>query len=150
MSYDKDYTPGSQTFELSQSHEYHSSPTVATPEEYQRHFAMQPHMTTEIPHGLPHAPSTYPESVRMYAAPRYVDPAQQEGLPYAQLHSQDIVSAEQPQYSTQPIYGASHPPPPAQTLPSAPADSPWMNGGNVSHLSDVLGVLKIDHTAVGE
>lgn len=151
MSYDKDYTPGSQTFELGQSHEYHPTPGVTTSEDYHRHFALHSHITPEMPQGLAQSvPGTYAENVRMYPAPHYIDAHPQEALPYAQVHAPAVVPSEQAQYQTPPLY-TNHPPQPAQTLGSSSSepDDQWRSD-SVTQLSEVLGELKIDPTAVGK
>jgi hypothetical protein len=150
MSYDKDYTPGSQTFELGQSHEYHPTPGVTTSEEYHRHFALQPHMSPDLSQGLAQSvPGTYADSVRMYSSPHYIDASPQEALPYAQVHAPAVGPPEHSQYQPQPLY-SSHPPQPAQTLGSSSEPDDQWRSDNVSQLAEVLGELKIDHTAVGK
>lgn len=108
---------------------------------------MQSQMAPEMAHSLP-APGSYPEGVRMYPAPHYIDQPSQEALAYAPVHSASVVSPDQAQYAPQAMY-AAHPPQPTQTLPSSSeSDSHWRND-SVGQLSEVLGELKIDHDAFG-
>lgn len=142
VSYDKDFN-GSQTFELEPKPlEYATD--VPPQHDYQRHPVLQ--------HGLPHqmAPSLPSPTPGMYQSSPYVDHQSQEAVHY-QAMSQPQVVQQDLNYASQQAYVQPSAPPPAMTMTMTPPESePHWRNDSVSNLSDALGELKIDHTAVGE
>jgi hypothetical protein len=144
VGYDKDYTPGSHTFELERSNEY-ENPAVDEQDDYQRQHVMQ-HLTSEIVPALPPpVPGTYANGMRMYQTAPYIEqPSPQDGLQYPSIPPPPVVGQEL-NYQPQPMYSA----PAAPAMNSPESDGVWRND-NTSNLSDFFGELKIDHTAVGK
>jgi hypothetical protein len=142
VGYDKDYTPGSHTFELDRSNEY-ENPAVSGQDDYQRQHVMQ-HLTSEIVPALsPPVPGTYADGMRMYQTAPYIEqPSPQDGLQYPSIPPPPV-DGQELNYQPQPMYSA----PPAPAMNSPESDGMWRND-NTSNLSDALGELKIDHTAV--
>ncbi|KAF2498297.1 hypothetical protein BU16DRAFT_548115 [Lophium mytilinum] len=140
VSYDKDYTPGSHTFELERP-EYETSPVGQ--DDYQRQHVMS-HMGPEMANGLPPpVPGTYADGMRMYQTAPYIEQHQPtEHLQYSNMPPPAVVGQDL-SYQPQPIYSA----PPAPPMDSPGSDGVWRND-NTSNLTDALGELKIDYTAV--
>lgn len=138
VSYDKD-CHSSQTFEL-EPKPLDYAPDAPAQHDYQRHPSM--------PQGMPHqmAPSLPTPVSAMYQSSPYVDQQPQEAIHYQSM------SQPQPQqnmsYTSQQPYSQAAAPPPAMTM-TPPETEPTWRGEPVSNLSDALGELKIDHTAVG-
>ncbi|OCK81236.1 hypothetical protein K432DRAFT_295954 [Lepidopterella palustris CBS 459.81] len=142
VSYDKDYQPGSHTFELERSNEY-ENPPVGAQEDYQRQHVMQ-HLTSDMSPSLPPpVQGTYADGMRMYQTAPYIDQqTSQDHLQYPAIAQPPVVGQDL-NYQPQPMYSA--PAAPAMSSPSS--DGVWRND-NTSNLADALGELKIDHTAV--
>jgi hypothetical protein len=154
VSYDKDYNSNTQTFELEPKPLEYTSPVEPHPQ-----HQMHRHSISVIPQGLPThmtsgmqpAPAaSYGDGIRMYqnAPPAYVDQHPQE-LPQYQAMQSQMVQPDMP-YAPQQLYAES----PSAAAPPVSLSPPeteasWRND-SISNLSDALGELKIDHTAVGE
>ncbi|KAF2013414.1 hypothetical protein BU24DRAFT_349768 [Aaosphaeria arxii CBS 175.79] len=151
VSYDKDFNPNSQTFELdAKSVEYAPAP-IDTQQHYQRHSISGP-----IPHGgMPQhmAPplttpvtGTYPDG-RMYQTAPYVDHSPTEQMPYQHMSQAQVVQQNINYTPQQQLY--SEPPASAPPVPmsATDAESSWRHE-TPSDLAEALGELKIDHTAV--
>ncbi|KAF2088112.1 hypothetical protein K490DRAFT_40420 [Saccharata proteae CBS 121410] len=143
-SYDKDYTPGSHTFELERPQEYDHS-QVAVPDDYQRHPSMHHHLSVDSGSSLGHPmQATYADAARMYQTAGYMQPAPgQESLHYGAMQPAPMPPSEL-KYSQQPLSYASQPAPLAASEPVPQ----WRNSLDTSQLTEALGELKIDHTAV--
>jgi len=142
VSYDKDYNPGSQTFELEKPQEY-QAPSLGSQDEYQR-----PPVLSHMPQMGPqlHTPvtPTYADGMRMYQNAPYIEHQHpQEALQYSAMPQGPVVGPD-----------INYPPPQVYTDPGQPptlsvsdADSNWRND-SASVLSDALGSLRIDINAV--
>lgn len=140
VNYDKDFN-GSQTFELdSKSLEYASDDP--SPHEYQPHQPMA--------HGMHHqmAPSIPTPVSAMYQTSPYASQHSQEALQYQPM-SQPQVVQQTMSYSAPQAYSQSSTHPPAMTM-TPPESEPAWRSDSVSNITDALGELKIDHTAIGE
>jgi hypothetical protein len=140
VSYDKDFN-GSQTFELEPKPlEY--AQDAPSQHDYQRHSAM--------PHGLSHhMPPSLPTSASgIYHSSPYMDQQAQEPMHYQSM-SQPQVAQQNISYAPQQPYSQTSAPPHAMAM-SPPESEPHWRSDSVSSLSDALGELKIDHTAIGE
>ncbi|KAF2750916.1 hypothetical protein M011DRAFT_187759 [Sporormia fimetaria CBS 119925] len=137
VSYDKDYNATTQTFEIDTKSLEYASP-VDGHQHYQRHSISGP-----IPHQLQTAPSTvytYPESA-------YLEPSPQNTMHYPSLPQIQVPQQQNVSYTPQQIYAES-PVSGGQTAMSpVDSDGNW-RGENISNLTDALGELKIDHTAI--
>ncbi|KAF2203750.1 hypothetical protein GQ43DRAFT_366107 [Delitschia confertaspora ATCC 74209] len=150
FSYDKDYNPGSQTFELEKPQEYQ------VPMNSQNDYPRQPVMShmSQMPPPQLHTPvsPTYAEGIRMYQSAPYIEQHSQEPLQYPSMSQAPVVGQEL-NYTGPQLPQLYSPPPPAQSLGQAQSlgspdsDGSWRNE-NVAVLSDALGELKIDHTAI--
>ncbi|KAJ4404378.1 hypothetical protein N0V91_005899 [Didymella pomorum] len=137
VSYDKDFNGNSQTFELEPRPEEYATPGAPSQHDYQRHSSM-PHI---MPHQLP--PNLPTPVSGMYQSSPYADPQAQEAMHYpAMSQSQQNMSYPPQQAYPQP----SAPAPPLVMTP--PETEPHWRSESVSSLSDALGELKIDHTAI--
>ena len=141
VSYDKDFT-GSQTFELEPKPLDYASPETPSQHEYPRHPSMA--------HGMHHQMTpSMPTSVSgMYPNPPYADQHPQEPIHY-QTMSQPQAVQQSMSYSAPQPYPQASAPPPAMTM-TPPESEPAWRSDSVSNITDALGELKIDHTAVGE
>lgn len=144
VSYDKDFN-GSQTFELEPKPLEYASPDSPTQNEYHRH----PSITHGMPHQMP--PAMAAPVSGMYQSSPYVEHQQ----PQESIHYQPM-SQPQPQpvqqsmgYAAQQAYSQATAHPPIMTMTPPESEPAWRND-SVSNLSDALGELKIDHTAVGK
>ncbi|OAK93543.1 hypothetical protein IQ06DRAFT_93612 [Phaeosphaeriaceae sp. SRC1lsM3a] len=138
VNYDKDFN-GSQTFELdSKSLEYASDDP--SPHEYQPHQPMA--------HGMHHqmAPSIPTPVSAMYQTSPYASQHSQEALQYQPM-SQPQVVQQTMSYSAPQAYSQSSTHPPAMTM-TPPESEPAWRSDSVSNITDALGELKIDHTAI--
>lgn len=144
VSYDKDYTPGSNTFEIERPQEY-ENPAVSGQDDYQRHHSIH-HLPAEMAPAVPPGiPATYADGMRMYQTAPYIDPqTHQEHLQYPPMPQPSVVGQEL-NYQTHPMYSGA----PAPPLNTSSSDGSWKNESS-SDLADALGELKIDHTAVGK
>lgn len=139
VSYDKDFN-GSQTFELEPKPlEYvQDSPSQ---HDYPRHQVMSQGMQHQMPPSMPGA------APAIYQSSPYMDQQPQEAL-----HYQSMAQPQMPQqnmnYTPQQPYSQSSAPAPAMTM-TPPESEPHWRSDSVSSLSDALGELKIDHTAIG-
>lgn len=154
VSYDKDYNANTQTFELETKPLEYASPVDGHPQ-YQRHSigAIPQGLHQQMPPPLQSpASATYAsDGIRMYQNPPYVEQQPQEHIQYSplsqpQVLQQNIAYPPQQMYSETPT--SAHP---GNMSPPATEGS-WRNDSisSVTTLSDALGELKIDHTAVGE
>lgn len=142
VSYDKDYNPGSQTFELEKPQEY-QAPAMSSQDEYQRPPVMS-HMPQMAPQMHTPVTPTYGEGIRMYQNTPYIEqPHSQDSLHYSPL-SQGAIVGQEINYSAPQVYSA---PPTAQSLGTPDTDESWRND-SASVLTDALGSLKIDINAV--
>ncbi|KAF2146863.1 uncharacterized protein K452DRAFT_218581 [Aplosporella prunicola CBS 121167] len=144
VSYDKDFAPGSHTFELDQRpQEYDPTQAVPgpVPDHYPRHHSIAGHpLSAEVGSVMgPPLQTTYADTARMYQTAPYMQqpPPSQEALHYGAMQPSPLQPA-QPIYPTQP----------APAMTPADPDPSWRNNLDTSQLTDALGELKIDHTAV--
>jgi hypothetical protein len=141
VSYDKDFN-GSQTFELEPKSLEYGSPDDHSQHDYQHHPPMG--------HGMHHqmTPSMPTPVSAMYQTSPYANQQSQESLQY-QAMSQPQVVQQSMSYSAPQAYSQPSAPPPAMTM-TPPESEPNWRSDSVSSISEALGELKIDHTAVGE
>jgi hypothetical protein len=141
VSYDKDFD-GTQTFELDSKSLEYGSPDEPSQHDYQSHPPM--------PHGLHHqmAPSIQTPVSAMYQTSPYANQQSQESLQY-QAMSQSQVVPQTMSYSAPQSYSQPSAPPPTMTM-TPPESEPAWRSDSVSTITDALGELKIDHTAIGE
>jgi hypothetical protein len=141
VSYDKDFT-GSQTFELEPKPLDYASPETPSPLDYPRHPSMA--------HGMHHqmTPSMPTPVSGMYQNSPYGDQQPQEPIHYQNM-SQPQAVQQSMSYSAPQPYPQASAPPPAMTM-TPPISEPAWRSDAVSNITDALGELKIDHTAVGE
>lgn len=138
VSYDKDYN-GSQTFDLEPKPlEYASD--VPSQHEFQR----QPSMTQAMPHQMPLSMAGAAQG--MYQPSPYVDQQSQDQCHYQPLSQPQVVQQTMGYAPQQPYPQASSAPP---TILTPPESEPHWRSDSASSLSEALGELKIDHTAVG-
>lgn len=140
VSYDKDFN-GSQTFELdSKGLDYASDDP--SPHEYQSHQSMG--------HGMHHqmAPSMPTPVSAMYQTSPYPSQHSQEALQYQPM-SQPQVVQQTMSYAAPQAYSQPSAHPPAMTMTPPESETAWRSD-SVSNITDALGELKIDHTAIGE
>lgn len=141
VSYDKDFN-GSQTFELEPKPMDYASADAPSQHDYQRH----PSITHGIPHQMP--PSMPTPVSGMYQSSSYEDHSPQDSIHYQNLPQSQVVQQNM-SYSNQQAYTTNSAAPPAMTMTPPESEPAWRNE-SVSNLSDALGELKIDHTAIGE
>ena len=137
VSYDKDFNGNSQTFELEPRPEEYAQPGAHSQHDYQRHQSM--------PHIMPHQmPQNLPTPVSgMYQPSPYSDPQAQDPMQYpAMSQPQQTMS-----YPPQQAYSQSSAAAPAMVM-TPPESEPHWRSESVSSLTDALGELKIDHTAI--
>lgn len=154
VSYDKDYNSGTQTFELEPKPLEYAPPVEAHPQhQFQRHsisgpmpHGLQPHMTSAM---QPPQQAGYVDNMRMYqnAPPPYIDQQPQDLGQYSAV-PQGQVMPQNMGYAPQQVYDESPASAPPVSLSPPETESSWRND-SISNLSDVMGELKIDHTAVG-
>ncbi|KAH7087183.1 hypothetical protein FB567DRAFT_443471 [Paraphoma chrysanthemicola] len=139
VSYDKDFN-GSQTFELEPKPLDYASPDAPSQHDYQRHPSMA--------HGMHHqmAPSMPTSVPGMYQSSPYDDHSPQDAMHYQSLSQPQVVPQNMSYSAPQPYVQASAPPP-AMTM-TPPESEPAWRSDSVSSISDALGELKIDHTAI--
>ncbi|KAI4617809.1 hypothetical protein J4E83_006141 [Alternaria metachromatica] len=136
VSYDKDYN-GSQTFDLEPKPlEY--APDPSPQHDYQRHPSMSQAMSHQMPPSMP-------TTQGMYQPSPYVDQQSQESCHYQPM-SQPQVIQQTMSYAPQHGYSQQSAGPPAILTP--PESEPHWRSDSVSSLSEALGELKIDHTAI--
>ncbi|KAF2756715.1 hypothetical protein EJ05DRAFT_518180 [Pseudovirgaria hyperparasitica] len=141
VSYDGN---ASQSFDLDQSNEYHSTSAAITIDNYQRPPPIR-QMSGDSSHLLSQsAPTSYAESMRMYPATHYVDPAAQDLHSYGSMQPPPVLNTDL-SYKSGPIYSA-HSQAPNLATPSS--EAPWPQNDQSSSLVEALGELKIDHTAI--
>jgi hypothetical protein len=139
VNYDKDF-PESQTFELEPKLEY-EPPDAISHHDYQRHSSMT--------HGMPHqmSPSMATPVSAMYQSSPYGDQQQHEPIQYQSMSQPQVV----PRHMNYPAQTYSQPSVAPTVMTMTPPESePAWRSDSVSNLSDALGELKIDHTAVGK
>ncbi|KAF2707536.1 hypothetical protein K504DRAFT_383460 [Pleomassaria siparia CBS 279.74] len=146
VSYDKDYN--TQTFELETKPVDYAETALHGQHDYQRHAVM--------PHALPHdiSPSlptpvtgTYADGIRLYQTAPYVDQQQpQEHVQYTPM-PQPHVAQQNLNYSPHQMYSEAPPAAPAVIMSPPETDGSWRTDPS-SNLTEALGELKIDHTAI--
>ncbi len=146
VSYDKDFN-GSHTFELDTKPLDFGS-DAPPQEDYPRHASM-PHVMAH------HLAVSMPTTVADMYQSSYVDHQPQENMHYQNM-SQPQVMPSNMSYAPQRTFSQPSivPPtmtmtPPAMTM-TPPASEPGWHTESVSNITDALGELKIDHTAVGK
>jgi hypothetical protein len=149
VSYDKDYNNGTQTFELETKPVEYAEPSIHSHHDYQQHSG--------IPHGLPNqmSPSlptpvtgTYADGIRMYQTAPYVDQQQaQEHIQYQSMPQPQVVR-QNLNYSPHQMYSEAPPPAPPVIMSPPETDGNWRDP--TSNLTEALGELKIDYTAIGK
>ena len=136
VSYDKDFNGNSQTFELEPRPEEYAQPG-APQHDYQRHHSM--------PHIMPHQiPPNIPTPVSgMYQSSPYSDPQGQDAMHYPAMSQPQQNMSYPPQQAYSQTAVAS-----AAMVMTPPESEPHWRSESVSSLTDALGELKIDHTAI--
>ncbi|KAH3992702.1 hypothetical protein HBH98_204760 [Parastagonospora nodorum] len=139
VSYDKDFN-GSQEYEIDSKPIQYGSPDDPSQHDYQSHPSM--------PHGMHHQmPPSMPTPVSaMYQTSPYANQQSQESLQYQSM-SQPQVVQQSMGYPASQAYSQSSAPPPAMTM-TPPESEPNWRSDSVSSITDALGELKIDHTAI--
>lgn len=139
VSYDKDFNE-SQTFELEPKD--YDSPDEPPHQDYSRHPSMV--------HGMHHqmAPSMPTPVSSIYQNSPYAEQHSHEPIHY-QAMSQPQAVQQPMSYSAPQAYSQAPAPPPAMTMTPPESETAWRSD-SVSNITDALGELKIDHTAVGE
>ncbi|KAH8732887.1 hypothetical protein GQ44DRAFT_600786 [Phaeosphaeriaceae sp. PMI808] len=141
VSYDKDFT-GSQTFELEPKPLEYASPDDHPQHDYQRHSSMTHSMHHQMTPTIPGQVSS------MYQSSPYAEQQSQESIHY-QTMSQPQVVQQNMSYSAPQVYSQTSAPPPVMTM-TPPESEPAWRTDSVSNITDALGELKIDHTAIAE
>jgi hypothetical protein len=141
VSYDKDFNESSQTYEMESKPLDYAQPVAPSQHDYQRHSSM--------PHIMPHqmTPSMPTPVSAMYQTSPYSDQHSQDPMHYSAMSQPQNVQQSmsyQPQAYSQTPTAA-----PAMVM-TPPESEPHWRSESVSSLSDVLGELKIDHTAIGK
>ncbi|OSS49817.1 hypothetical protein B5807_06060 [Epicoccum nigrum] len=136
VSYDKDFNGNSQTFELEPRPEEYTQPGAPSQHEYSRHPSM--------PHIMPHQmPPNMPTPVSgIYQSSPYSDQQSQEAMYPPMSQAQQNMS-----YPSQQAYSQASASAPSMVMTPPETESHWRSE-SVSSLTDVLGELKIDHTAI--
>ncbi|KAL7778992.1 hypothetical protein CFE70_008495 [Pyrenophora teres f. teres 0-1] len=137
VSYDKDYN-GTQTFDLEPKPLDYSS-DGSPQHDYQRHQSMAQGMSHQMPPSMPTS------AQGMYQSSPYVDQQSQDSCHYQPM-SQPQVVQQTMGYAPQQPYSQPSLPTPAIMTP--PESEPHWRSDSVSSLSEALGELKIDHTAI--
>ncbi|KAF1837461.1 hypothetical protein BDW02DRAFT_491313 [Decorospora gaudefroyi] len=139
VSYDKDYNE-TQTYDLEPKPlEYASD--APSQQDYQRHQPMPHAMSHQMPPSMPTSgPSMYQSSPYMGQPPQ--EPCHYQPISQPQVVQQNMGYAPQ---QHQP-YSQTSAPPPAILTP--PESEPHWRSDSASSLSEALGELKIDHTAI--
>lgn len=155
VSYDKDYNPTSQTYELDPKTMEYPAPGDGQQHYQQRHSiaaipqGMQTQLTAGL-HGAPHA--AYADGLRMYQNPPYVEPPaqqpQQQQVSYTNMPPPASVVQPNMSYATHQMYNEPATSAPGATMSPPQTDNGWRND-SVSSLAEVLGELQIEHNAVG-
>ena len=151
VSYDKDYSNGTQTFELETKPVEYGAPPVHSQHDYQRHPVMAHGLAHEISPSLPTpVTGTYSEDMRMYQTAPYVDQQQQppEHIQYPSMPQAHTVQ-QNINYSPHQMYSEAPPSTPTVIMSPPETDGSW-RGDPASSLADALGELRIDHTAIGK
>jgi hypothetical protein len=101
-------------------------------------------------HGVHHqmAPSMPTSVSSMYQNSPYADQQPHESIHYQPM-SQPQAAPQSMGYSAPQAYSQASAPPPVMTM-TPPESEPSWRSDSVSNITDALGELKIDHTAVGE
>jgi hypothetical protein len=141
VSYDKDFNESSQTYEMESKSLDYAQPVAPSQHDYQRHSSMS--------HIMPHqmTPSLPTPVSGMYQTSPYSDQQSQDSMHYSAMSQPQSVQQSmsyQPQAYSQTSSAA-----PAMVM-TPPESEPHWRSESVSSLSDVLGELKIDHTAIGK
>jgi len=139
VSYDKEFD-ASHTFDLE------PKPLEYASDEPAQHDP-QPHAM--VPYAIPPqiAPSLPSPASAMYQPSPYVDHPSQETAHYPPMSHAPVVPQAIAYPPQQPPYSHSSAPPPVMTMTPPESEPTWRND-SVSNLSDALGELKIDHTAI--
>jgi len=139
VSYDKDYN-GTQTFDLEPKPLDYTS-DGSPQHDYQRHQSMAQAMPHQMPLSMPTS------AQGMYQSSPYVDQQSQDSCHYQPM-SQSQVVQQSMGYAPQQTYSQATVSTPAIMTP--PESEPHWRSDSVSSLSEALGELKIDHTAIGK
>jgi hypothetical protein len=150
VSYDKDYNPNTQTFELETRPLEYNAPAPNLQHDY------QPQDGLSGSHGLQQVPGplstpvtgSFPESMRMYQTAPYVEQQAQDHLHYASMPQPQIVQ-QAINYHTPQMYSEAPPSASAPTMTMTPpaTEGNWKQDSS-SNLAEALGELKIDSDAV--
>ncbi|KAJ4985998.1 hypothetical protein SVAN01_08476 [Stagonosporopsis vannaccii] len=137
VSYDKDFNGSSQTFELEPRPEDYGQPGAPSQHDYPRHQSM--------PHIMPqHMPQNLPTPVSgMYQPSPYPDQQAQDAMQYPAMSQPQQNMSYPPQQAYSQASGVA----PTMTMTPPETETHWRSE-SVSSLTDVLGELKIDHTAI--
>ncbi|KAL0257401.1 hypothetical protein SLS55_008213 [Diplodia seriata] len=159
VSYEnKDSFPtGSHTFEIGdRSHDYDPSQNVQhvpSPGDFQRHHSIQHPMGTEVGPLMGHPlQASYADAARLYQTAPYggmppAPPQSQESVHYGAMPPAPLSNPDQMKYHPQQVYQ----PQSAPSMGSSNEGEPmWRNNLDTSQLTEALGELKIDHTAIGK
>lgn len=139
VSYDKDFAPGTHTFELQTNQDY-APATTAGAEAYQRHQPMQQSYQESIRQISPSTQASYADNARMYQSSAYISPVSHAGgLQYTPVTPHSM--AEQDLRYTQAGFAPSSA---TTTAPTHLDDGTWRtDGASPEELSDAMGDLKI-------
>jgi hypothetical protein len=137
VSYDKDFNGNSQTFELEPRPEEYAQQGAPSQHDYQRH----PSMSHIMPHQMP--PNVPTPVSGMYQSSPYPDPQAQDAMHYPTMSQ----AQQNMSYPPQQAYSQASATAPAMVM-TPPETEPHWRSESISSLSDALGELKIDHTAI--
>ncbi|KAF2874933.1 hypothetical protein BDV95DRAFT_487038 [Massariosphaeria phaeospora] len=139
VSYDKDYSTGTQTFELEET------PASDIQQDYQHSGVMPHNYPQQMPPAMP-TPVTGPYSDgTMYQTAAYVTQQPQEHLQYPPLAQSQV--AQQSMNYPQQTYSEAQAVAPVETIGTPDTEASWRSDPT-GNLTDALGDLKIDHTAL--
>ncbi|KAL5116257.1 hypothetical protein ACEQ8H_005815 [Pleosporales sp. CAS-2024a] len=140
VSYDKDFG-ASHDYELDAKVLSYASPEEASPHDYPSQYPIAHAIHHQMPPSMPTPVSA------MYQASPYANHQSQDSLQYHQSMPQPHVVQQGMAYSATPAYSQSSAPPPTMTMTPPESEPSWRND-SVSSITDALGELKIDHTAI--
>lgn len=138
VSYDKDFN-GSQTFELEPKPLDYASSDEPSHQEYSSHAPMAHGMHQQMAPSIPTPVSSIYQN-SPYPDQHSHEPAHYQPMPQGVPHTMSYSAPQSyPQASA----------PPAMTMTPPESETAWRSD-SVSNITDALGELKIDHTAVGK
>lgn len=151
VSYDKDYNASTQTFELETKPLEYAAPAPEPQHDFQRPSVLP--VSHALPQQMPGAlptpvTGTYADGLRLYQTAPYAEPQPQSHLQYAPMPQPQVVQ-QTINYAPSQMYSDAPPSAPAMTM-TPPATEPSWKQDPSSTLTEALGELKIDHTAVGK